>query len=100
MKYKSIYISGKISGDPNFEAKFRKAEQYLIAQGWNYWYIVNPAKECNQKWPWWLCMLKDLWMLRKCGFIAMLPDWPQSRGARIEHEYAIWKKKVIIYINF
>lgn len=98
MKYKSIYISGKITGDPNFEAKFRKAEQYLIEQGWNYWYIVNPAKECNQKWPWWRQMLRCLRLLAGCKVVVMLPDWRESRGARKEHRWARRLKKEIIYL--
>ena len=98
MNYKYIYISGTISGDPNFEEKFEKAAKRLVELGWNYWYIVNPAKECNQAWPWWRCMLKDLRLLWKCGYVAMLPDWNDSRGARIEHSVARWRKKEIIYL--
>lgn len=99
MKYEYIYISGKITGDPNFEAKFRAAQDHLeTVRGWNYWYIVNPVEHCCPMWPWWRCMLKDLWLMRKCKYVAMLPDWTESRGARIEHKAALWLKKEIIYL--
>lgn len=98
MKYERVYISGKITGDPDYQEKFRKATEELVARGWNRWYVVNPAKECKQTWPWWLCMAKDLWLLKGCQTVAMLPDWNESRGAQMEHRWAQRLKKEIIYL--
>ena len=54
MRYEKVYIAGKITGDPNYYAKFHAAEDLLqLEYGWNYWYIVNPVEEVPQKWPWW-----------------------------------------------
>lgn len=99
MKNKSIYISGKITGDPNYYLKFHAAQDYLeVVQGWNYWSIVNPVEHCNPEWPWWRCMAKDLRLLLKCRHVAMIPGWEESRGARIEHRVARLLKKEIIYL--
>lgn len=99
MKYGKIYIAGKITGDPLYEVKFRAAELHLIRQGWNYWYIVNPVKHCKREWPWWRCMVRCLGLLAGCEWVAMLPDWRESRGARLEHRVARRLKKEIIYIK-
>lgn len=98
MRYEYIYISGKITGDPDYEWKFQKAAETLVEAGWSYWYIVNPARESCRLWPWWRCMVHDLRLLWKCGYVAMLPDWNESRGARIEHWVARLLKKEIIYL--
>ena len=99
MIYEYIYISGKITGDPNYQVKFRAAQDHLEAvRGWNYWYIVNPVEHCNPKWPWWRQMVRCLRLVAGCRVVAMLPDWVESRGARIEHRWARFLKKEIIYL--
>lgn len=99
MRTDYVYISGKITGDKDYYAKFHAAEDYLqLELGWNYWYIVNPVEHCQPDWPWWRCMVQDLRLLRKCRTVAMLPDWVESRGARIEHSVARWMGKEIIYL--
>lgn len=100
MKSKKIYIAGKITGDPGYEAKFRRAEDYLMVWlEWDYWDIVNPVEQCDNRWPWWRCMARCLRLVAGCGWVAMLPDWRESRGARIEHKWARILCKKIIYIN-
>ena len=99
MKEGSIYIAGKITGDTDYQTTFRKAEEVLIKLGWNCWYIVNPVKECKKHWSWLRCMIKCLSLLKECKWVAMLPDWKESRGARIEHRVAQWLDKDIIYIE-
>ena len=94
-----IYIAGKITGDADYKAKFRNAETVLLAMDWNYWFIVNPVKECKEHWSWLRCMIKCLFLLKDCKYVAMLPDWRESRGARIEHSVAKRLNKTIIYIE-
>lgn len=94
-----IYIAGKITGDAEYRVKFRAAELHLVRQGWEPGRIVNPVKACRESWPWWRCMMRCLRLLAGCGWVAMLPDWRESRGARIEHRWAFLLGKEIIYIN-
>ena len=73
-----IYIAGKITGDPD--------------------YIVNPVEEVPQKWPWWRQMMRCLRLVSGCKVVAMLPDWNDSRGERIEHGWAKFLRKQLIYL--
>lgn len=99
MKYENVYIAGKITGDPDYRAKFQEAEEQLVkVYNWNRWYIVNPAKACPEGWPWWRCMVMCLWLVAGCKVVAMLPDWNESRGAKIEHRWAEILRKQIIYL--
>lgn len=99
-KYDKVYIAGKITGDPCFEAKFYAAETVLQTEyGWDYWSIVNPVEQCDNAWPWWRCMARCLRLVSGCKAVAMLPDWKESRGARIEHGWAKFLRKQIIYLN-
>ncbi|MBR4787874.1 MAG: DUF4406 domain-containing protein [Bacteroidales bacterium] len=100
MKNNKVYIAGKITGDAKYREKFAQAERYLTE--WLEWKpeeVVNPVKECCQRWPWWRCMLRCLRLICGCKFVAMLPDWNESRGARIEHGWAQMIGKVILYLN-
>ena len=39
--------------------------------------------------PWPVAMRECLKHLLTCDMIVMLPDWQQSRGARLEHQVAV-----------
>jgi hypothetical protein len=80
-----IYISGKISGDPLYKQKFNDAEEELINAG----YIVcNPARyaPCDVEWS--KAMRMVVAIMLQCGGVALLPDWEESRGAKIEERLA------------
>lgn len=103
---KSIYISGPMSGKPNFNfPAFFTAQEMLEAQGWVVW---NPAAKDMEKDP---AIVDnptgDPVQAMKAGFdireafrwdaekicesqgIYMLRGWEQSPGARAEHAIAI-----------
>lgn len=93
-----IYISGPISKDKDYMAKFDKAkifleEEYPDAE------IINPA-EINSYMP--TCfthkdyMQVSFLLLSKCDYIFMLPGWRESCGASQEHGYAYAKDMVIL----
>ena len=77
-----IYIAGKITGDPDYKAKFQRAEEKLRSMGHS---VMNPA---------WLCASPDFdWkdymkvseaMQKVCEATVLLPDWYKSKGARVE----------------
>jgi hypothetical protein len=78
-----IYISGPMSGLPDFNVKaFAEAERRLKAVGFK---VVNPAKNgLHKDAPWALHMRADIAMLMGCDMVAMLPGWLQSKGALLE----------------
>ena len=87
-----IFISGKITGDPNYREKFEKAEKELTAQGY---LVMNPAV-FPEGFTWEEYMKITLTMLSVCDIIYLLPDWNESRGAQEEFEYATRRRLKII----
>lgn len=117
-KQKMIYISGKM-GEKRLSkatvAKFEKAQNKLLDEGWA---IINPANPKLQReaqehvrieekkwkkfdygefdWYAWL-LLWDMHMLALCEAIYMLSDWRDSPGATAEYYYAKACKKEVIF---
>ena len=97
-----IYLSGPISGMSieTSMANFIEAKKEIF---WCLDYchtdIVNPfdIKPFLGLKNWWCYMITDLYALSKCDSVYMLRSWRNSRGACIEHLYAVWNKKTIIY---
>lgn len=79
-----VFISGKVSGIPYLVAygKFANADKILSRLGYK---VVNPCCLCKKHWSWLRCMIVCLWHLSFCDKIVQLPDWKESRGARIEY---------------
>lgn len=95
-----VYIAGKITGDAEYKAKFTAGVLHLLWLGWEPGKIVNPVREVPEGWPWWRCMVRCLRLLAGCEWAAMLPDWRESRGAKIEHAWARLTGKWILYIHY
>lgn len=90
-----IYISGGITGVPNFEEKFARAEKQLKEWGYE---VINPTmvrlpESCNHA----DYMKVDLQLLDLADGIYMLKGWDRSKGACIEHGFALGKGKVIMF---
>ncbi|MBR6132703.1 MAG: DUF4406 domain-containing protein [Bacteroidales bacterium] len=94
-----IYLAGKVTGDPCYKMKFNAGVERLVELGWEREEIVNPAQEIPEETPWLKAMWKSLRLMRKCGWVALLPDWKESTGARIEHLVAKVTMKWIVKIN-
>lgn len=111
-----VFISGKVSGDPNYRNKFQsaalrvcqpdffnrhgiEAAQRLGSFGFqpvdpcDFTFLGHPMADCTRS----LCMAMCLWHLAGCSYVYVLRDWPLSRGARIEHRVARLLHKRIIY---
>jgi hypothetical protein len=99
-----IYISGKISGlhPDEVTVRFYGAELRLYdLHGKDNVTVINPIFiEPFLGVKKWLCyMITDLIALSRCHAIYMLCNWPDSKGARIEHWFAKQLKLKIIYEN-
>lgn len=93
---KKIYIAGKIAGDPDYKEKFAKAEE-AIKISYTDAVIINPAEH-----PEGLSLAE---YMRLCfaeidmsDFVAFLPDWSESGGARLEEHYCEYIGKHRVYL--
>lgn len=87
------YISGKITGDPQFRKKFINAEMVLMSIGYK---VLNPTLlpeglEYEQY------MFLDFAMIDVSDLVVMLPDWRGSKGAKRERRYAAEIGKSVEY---
>lgn len=99
MNKSKIYLAGKVTGDPRYKEKFEAGVKHLEDLGWKRENIVNPSQLVPGDTPWLKAMWKCLRLMRRCEWVAMLPDWKKSRGARIECFVARLTWKWIIFIN-
>lgn len=96
-----VYLAGKITGDPEYRAKFAAAKEWLLAEKEleeavlgllkaspypTADVVLNPA-ELPGDWPKSAYMDVCLAMLRKADMAVFLPDWRESNGARLERDY-------------
>ena len=94
-----IYIAGKVTGLTAQEARrnFMRAEMLFKRAGLK---VVNPLRLCRPSWSWSLCMVVCLWNLARCRYVAMLSNWRDSRGARIEYKFAkILRKRMFVQVE-
>jgi len=86
-----IYIAGKITGDPDYKAKFGKAASELRAAGHT---PINPARlpEGMSKGDY---MRINFAQMDSADAIMFLPDWQDSDGAQLEHAWAVYVAKEI-----
>lgn len=101
MDKNAIYISGgitKVGVDEAYKIfeEYEKLLSFLFKCQ-----IVNPMKAVPQQegkgWLWY--MVRLLPIVAKCSTIAMLPNWRDSRGARVERLFAKLLGKEIIYVE-
>lgn len=76
-----VYISGSVSSDSDYREKFSSAERYLKSKGYS---VVNPVKGEKEGKPWVYYIIKDIRKLLRCNTIYLLPDWGESKGAKLE----------------
>ena len=90
----TVYISGKIKGDDDYQNKFMHAECVLASRGYH---PINPCvigdeleKDLNRKPTYEEYMKEDCKALLNCSMVVMLPGWESSRGANQERMLAEW----------
>ena len=87
-----IFISGKITGDPMYKAKFAEAENFYKKKGY---IVLNPAVLPSGM------QLADYMrvcfaMIDTADAVAFLPGFSKSPGARLEAEYCFYTDKSTI----
>lgn len=90
-----VYIAGKITGDPNYKAKFAAAAAQLEAQGHT---VINPADHPAGLTP------RDYMHLSFNGIdasdiVAFLPDFRDSKGAILEFGYCEYTGKPTVRLS-
>ena len=87
-KIRSLYVSGKISGEKRYAKKFYDAQKKLRDNG--YW-VHLPMDAVYRKPKSWEHAMKRCisYMLINADGVALLPDWEDSKGAKLEREIAL-----------
>ena len=96
MQKKTVYIAGKITGDPFYRSKFYEAQKKLEEGGF---IVVNPALLPSEGFTWEAYMRMAGAMLNECAEVCFLPDWTESRGAKYEFGEAVAQKKPFFFFN-
>ena len=87
-----IYISGKITGDHDYRAKFEKAASFITHAGHT---AINPATApaglTNQDY-----MRLSFAEIDAADMVVFLKDWADSKGASLERAYCEYINKPLI----
>lgn len=89
-----VYIAGKITGDPNYKAKFERAKTELEKQG-NV--VLNPAMLPEGMTP--ADYMRICFAMIDCAdVVAFLPDYYESRGAWLEYRHCQYVGKAVTFL--
>ena len=86
-----VYLSGRISGKAEWKYKWDfLCAKHAVKRKYPFCNIdfVNPVRLPAIHQCWEDYIIRDLMLLKECTAIAMLPDWEDSHGARVEYEFA------------
>ena len=89
------YIAGKITGDRGYWHKFQRAQECLEDEGFT---VINPAALPEGMRPadyMRICFA----MMDSADVVAFLPDYNQSRGARLAWEWCQYVSKTTMYLE-
>ena len=92
-KNNKAFISGKITGDPNYREKFAKVEAELKAKGYH---VMNPAI-LPDGFTWEEYMVVTKAMLSVCDTTYMMDGWEDSDGAKTERIWSKTQGNTILY---
>lgn len=78
----TVYLAGRITGDPDYKAKFAAAAEKLERAGFA---VLNPAMLPAEGFTYEAYIRLSSAMLDECAAACFLPDWKESNGARGEY---------------
>jgi len=93
---KTVYLAGKITGDPFYFTKFYDAKTKLEEAGF---IVLSPTCLPKVGFTWDQYMRITAAMLEECEAVCFLPDWRESRGAAYEYGQAVAQRKEIFYFG-
>ena len=89
------YIAGQITGAPNYRQKFAEARKEMESVGFT---VLNPAELPDGLSPadyMRVCFA----MMDSADVVAFLPDYDQSRGARLEYGWCEYTSKQTMFLE-
>lgn len=95
MKRPKIYISGKITGDPNYKEKFERIQKDLEAEGYT---ILNPAvlpQGLTNAEYMKICFA----MIDTADAVAFIEGFVDSPGSMLELEYCKYTRKEAFMVS-
>ena len=96
MQKKTVYLAGKITGDPFYRSKFYEAQKKLEEGGF---IVVNPALLPSEGFTWEAYMRMAGAMLDECAEVCFLPDWKESKGAQREFDEAFVQEMIVAILK-
>ena len=84
-KKETVYLAGKITGDPFYRSKFYEAQKKLEEGGF---IVLNPALLPSEGFTYEAYIRMSSAMLDECEAACFLPDWIDSNGAIAEYQKA------------
>lgn len=96
MRKETVYLAGRITGDPLYRSKFYDAQRKLEEGGF---IVVNPALLPSEGFTWEAYMRMAGAMLSECAAACFLPDWKQSKGAKYEFGEATAQGKRVFFFE-
>lgn len=91
---RKVYIAGKITGNRFYKIGFAFMRLKLLLKFGIKNAVMNPAK-MESGFTWQEYMNVCYKMIDACDCLIMLKDWKDSKGAKLEYEYAKEKGKAI-----
>ncbi len=94
MENKTMYISGKIAGDPLYKLKFAEAKRDLKKR---FQHVISPTDMDLNGIDYKKALSIDMYIISQVDGIYLLKDWTKSPGAIIEHNWAKRLGKEILF---
>lgn len=90
------YLAGPITGVPDYERRFRDAEEMVLARLGDKYTVVNPAALLKpfKDLPYFKVMNLCFSFLDYASVVVLLPGWDKSKGACIEYGYSVAQDKI------
>lgn len=97
-KKSTVYLAGKITGDPFYRSKFYDAQKKLEEGGF---IVLNPALLPSEGFTYEAYIRMSSAMLDECEAACFLPDWIDSNGAIYEYGKATAAgKRVFLFADW